>query len=337
MIYSKLILLTIILGAVCSENDFTESPPVPGISLGLVGDSTDVQTISKAGTVIMGGSRDVDEAILWMINNSGGGDFVVIRAKGTDAYNDYIFGLGDINSVETLLIDSRSDASDAGVVRKVRDAEALFIAGGNQYDYVSFWKDTPLEEAINYLLNDKKVPIGGTSAGAAIMGEFYFDAAKGTIYSDEALENPFDSLISIQGNDFIENEYLINTITDTHYSQRDRQGRHTTFIARIINDLNRPARGIGVDERTAVCIDENGIATVFGTNHVYFIDGSISNPEIISENEPLHWYNQMRALKVFKIQGSETGNQSFDLKSWDSDDQDITGYWYVENGTFEGF
>ncbi|MBO6523817.1 MAG: cyanophycinase [Balneolaceae bacterium] len=337
MMYSKLIFLLLIFGTSCSENDFTNSLPTPNVSLGLVGDSTDVITSSSAGTVIMGGSRDVDEAILWMINRSGGGDFIVIRAKGTNAYNDYIFGLGDVNSVETLLIDSREDASAPDVIQKIQNAEALFIAGGNQFDYVSFWKDTPLEDAINYLKNDKKVPVGGTSAGAAIMGDFYFDAANGTIYSEEALQNPFDSLISIQGGNFIENKYLINTITDTHYSQRDRQGRHITFIARIIHDLGRPAKGIGVDERTAVCIDENGIATVFGTNMAYFIDGSTSNPEIIIEDQPLHWYNQMKALKVFEIQGSENGQESFDLKSWESENSNITGYWYVENGDFKGF
>lgn len=333
----RLFFLSLFVGISCSGNDLTDIPRSPNVSLGIVGDPADVTTSSQTGTVIMGGSKDVDEAISWMINKSGGGDFLVLRAKGTNAYNEYIFGLGNVNSVETLLIDSRSDASDVNVIQKVREAEALFIAGGNQYDYVSFWKDTPLEEAINYLKNEKKVPIGGTSAGAAIMGDFYFDAANGTVSSEKALQNPFDSLISIQGQDFIKNKYLANTITDTHYSQRNRQGRHTAFIARMINDWKIPAKGIGVDERTAICIDGNGIAIVLGTNYGYFIDGSVSYPEIISEDIPLHWYNQKKALKVFKIQGSKTGEILFDLKSWDSEDEKIKGYWHVNNGEFEGF
>jgi hypothetical protein len=35
----------------------------------------------------MGGGTDVDAAFQWMCQRSGGGDFLVIRATGTDAYN----------------------------------------------------------------------------------------------------------------------------------------------------------------------------------------------------------------------------------------------------------
>jgi len=38
----------------------------------------------------MGGSTDVDAAFQWMCTLSGNGDFLVIRAAGTDAYNPYI-------------------------------------------------------------------------------------------------------------------------------------------------------------------------------------------------------------------------------------------------------
>ena len=63
-------------------------------SLGRVGSPADVNTAVSAGTVLMGGGADVDAAFTWMIDKSGGGDFVVIRATGTDAYNSYIYGLG---------------------------------------------------------------------------------------------------------------------------------------------------------------------------------------------------------------------------------------------------
>ena len=50
------------------------------------------------------------------------------------------------------------------VVGKVRNAEALFFAGGDQANYVKMWRDTPLSEAIQGLVK-RNVPIGGTSAG----------------------------------------------------------------------------------------------------------------------------------------------------------------------------
>ena len=76
-------------------------------SLGRVGNVNDITTTCTAGTVLMGGGTDVDAAFTWMINKSGGGDFVIIRATGTSAYNSYIYSLGTANSVETFLINSK--------------------------------------------------------------------------------------------------------------------------------------------------------------------------------------------------------------------------------------
>ncbi|MCX8489961.1 MAG: hypothetical protein ORN54_02730 [Cyclobacteriaceae bacterium] len=108
-----------------------------------------MQTTTQFGVVLMGGSTDVDEAIKWMIAKSGGGDFVVIRATGSTGYNDYIKQLGNANSVETLLIDSRDKANLAEASEKIRNAEALFIASGNQSNYVKYWADTEVSKAKN--------------------------------------------------------------------------------------------------------------------------------------------------------------------------------------------
>ena len=70
----------------------------------VVGSSDDATTSTTAGQLLMGGGTDVDAAFVWMINKSGGGDFVVIRAAGTDAYNPYIYELGSVDSVETIII-----------------------------------------------------------------------------------------------------------------------------------------------------------------------------------------------------------------------------------------
>src|ERR1051326_1202983 len=97
-----------------------------------VGNPPDVSTNTQAGFVLMGGGPDVDTAFQWMCGKTGGGDFLVIRATGTDAYNPYIQGLcPGINSVATLIIPSTAAANDPFVASTIASAEAIWIAGGD--------------------------------------------------------------------------------------------------------------------------------------------------------------------------------------------------------------
>nr|WP_294780626.1 GEVED domain-containing protein [uncultured Flavobacterium sp.] len=288
----------------------------------ITGSASDVNTTTTGGTCLMGGGTDNDDAIRWMIQKSGGGDFVVIRSAGTGAYNDYIYGLGTVNSVETILIDTRAKASIAEIATKIRNAEALFIAGGDQATYVSYWKDTPVEDAINYLINTKKVPVGGTSAGCAIQGKYYYSAANASVTSAQALANPYNADMTIGANDFLNNPILANVITDTHYNNPDRRGRQTAFIARMWKDLGAGlnAKGIGVYEKTAVCIDQNGIAKVFAPatgNYAYLYQfDTTSLPETVTSGSALTWNNNGKGVKIIKIEGDTTGSTTLNLNDW---------------------
>ena len=51
----------------------------------------------------------------------------------------------------------------------IRQAEVVFIAGGDQGNYLRGWKGTPVQDAINANIAAGK-PIGGTSAGLAVLG-----------------------------------------------------------------------------------------------------------------------------------------------------------------------
>lgn len=298
-------------------------------SLGITGDPNDVTVPTTSGTVLMGGSTDVDEALQWMIERAQGGDVVIIRASGSTGYNEYIYGLGKVNSVETLLIDSREKAMNEAVGKRIREAEMLFIAGGDQWNYVKYWSNTEVSKAIAYLVDKKKIPIGGTSAGCAVLSQLIFDASHGSAVSKEVLNNPYDTTVSISRS-FIKVPFLENTISDQHYSQRNREGRHVTFMARLVKDFSiKQPKGIAVDEKTAVCIDNNGNATVMGTNKAYFL---ISNakPEQCVENTPLTWNNKQAAVNAFIFQASSTGTPAFNLKKWPSTKP--TEVWYVEAG-----
>lgn len=325
-----------------SENNLNELKPKeeelarPGgggnsISLGIVGDPADVSKPTTGGTLLMGGSTDEDNAMKWMINKAGGGDILVIRATGTNAYNSYIYGLGTCNSVETLLIDSRTKANDATVEAKIRAAEAVFIAGGNQWDYVNYWKDTKVEDALNYLRNVKGCVIGGTSAGCAVQGEYYFTAQVSTVYSDEMLANPYNRYATIGAGGYLSNPYLDNLITDTHFNNPDRKGRLVGFMARMSKDYGIVPKGVGVEEKTAVCIEADGSSKVFGTNSAYFMIANNGAPELCVSGSKLNWVRGNQAVRVYKVAGTANGANTFNFSSW-TGTGGTSSFYYVNNG-----
>lgn len=298
--------------------------------IGITGDSADVSVPTELGIVLMGGSTDVDQALQWMISRAKGGDVVVIRASGSTGYNDYLYGLGPVNSVETLLIDSREKALKESVGKRIREAEMLFIAGGDQWNYVRFWSNSEVSDAIRYLIDEKKVPIGGTSAGCAVLTGFIFDASHGSAYSKDVLKNPYDSTVSISKS-FISLPFLGNAISDQHYSQRERQGRHVTFMARMLNDGKvEQAKGIGVDEKTALCIDRSGNAYAFGTNLVYILISSPLLPERCKPNDPLTMDLKGKAVRAYIFKASQTGTSVYNLQ--ENPPGKPTEFWSVSKG-----
>ena len=92
---------------------------------------------------MMGGGTDLDEAFRWLCNKGNGGDFLILRATGDDDYNPYVNGLCKANSVSTLIIPNREAAEDPAVAEIIRKAEVIFVAGGDQSNYVRGWQRHP--------------------------------------------------------------------------------------------------------------------------------------------------------------------------------------------------
>ncbi|SET58990.1 cyanophycinase [Hymenobacter actinosclerus] len=344
-----LLLLPALLAAGCRSSipaPVTPRPPTgPGVgpvvrpaSLGLVGDTADVRPAVSGGVVLMGGGTDVDAAFRWMIARSGGGDVVVLRASGTDAYNPYIAGLGTVNSVETLLINSRELANNPAVARTIRNAEMVFIAGGDQSNYMNYWRGTLVQDALNYLAQTRLAPLGGTSAGCAILGSAYFSGENGSPTAAEALANPYAPAVTLYHDDFLRVPVLRGVLTDQHYLTRDRPGRHVAFLARAWQDWGLLAQGIAVDEKTAVCVAPDGVAQVFGRSKAYFLRPVAGRPpERVVAGQPLQWLRQQQALAVYEVSGSETGQGRVSVTdlspaaaqggSWQ--------WWWVDNGQLQ--
>jgi cyanophycinase len=320
-----------------------------GYTSWIVGDTTDAAPAGfQPGLVLAGGGGDNDDAMKWMLERAAGGDVLVIRASGAEGYNNYFYSqLGvAVNSVETIRFDSAQAAYDPYVAQRIRDAEVLFIAGGDQYDYYTYWKDTPIGAAIQYLLTEKQVTVGGTSAGMAILGQAYYAPSGPGIVAAEALGNPFHAYMNVLGwNDFLQAPYMEHTITDTHFDQRNRAGRTMTFLARLAHDHGFRAKGIAANEYTAVCVDENGQGRVFGEypqypeDLVYFLQVNCESPigpETCEASAPLHWDRGQQAVKAYVVPATPEGEHAFQLTDWTpSDTGSVWEDWWVNNGALE--
>lgn len=307
------------------------------------GDTANVNVPTKGGVVLMGGATESDEAMRWFLQQATGGDVVVIRASGSNGYNNYLYtDLGvSVNSVESIVITSDEAANNPYVIRRIREADALWIAGGDQANYVNFWKNSPMRAAINDLITTKKAVVGGTSAGMAVLGGAYFSALNGSVTSEEALTNPYNSYMTIGYGDFINYPLLKNVICDTHFNNPDRKGRLVSFMAKLMKDkiVVRPF-GIACEEYVAVCVDSSGVGRVFGRvgRSAYFVQPNCelatNTPENCASGQPLTWNHNGEALKVYVAAANTEGSATFNLKNWRTATGGVWQNWAASNGTF---
>ncbi len=284
--------------------------PKPGYQSFIVGNPADApQSPSlSAGLVLMGGGLDVDAAYQWMCQRAGGGDFVVIRTTGTDAYNPYIQQLcPQMDSVETIIITTVTGANSQYVADQIYHAEALWIAGGDQSTYLALWRGTAVQREVNDLINNKRAPVGGTSAGLAVLSQFIYTGAVGSVTSSQALANPFHRYVTLD-RDLFDSPLGIDKLYDSHFVTRDRMGRSLVFLARIVNNTwSAQPRGIGIDENTAVLVTPDGAGTMVGSSAAYFLQAP-GPAQVLALKTPLTYHN----IDVYKVpQGG-----AFNLSTW---------------------
>ncbi|MCE9577640.1 MAG: cyanophycinase [Deltaproteobacteria bacterium] len=275
--------------------------PEPDLTHWIVGDPADRVASTTRGLIVMGGGTDVDEAFRWQRDRIGGGDVVVLRASGADGYDDYLFTtIGGVDSVETLLVDTRAHAMSPYVRWQIDHAEAIFLAGGDQAVYLAAWTGTPLADALAAAYQRGAV-VGGTSAGAAVLGEIAYSATNGSVYSDEALADPYDAHVTFAPG-LVPTPALAGIVTDTHFATRDRMGRLLAFVARLRTDgvVARPV-GLGVNEATALVIDEHGTGRVVGAGAVYAIVPTAA-PTTCAASAPLVWAD----VPLFRLHAGDT-------------------------------
>jgi len=306
---------------------FLASPAPAEVTRYLTGSAADVSP-NLHGPVLnlAGGGTDVDAALQSMIDIARGCtdcattlDVVVLRASGADGYNDYLYAMNGVDSVESLVITSRAEAETPAVVNTVAGAEVVFFAGGDQCNYVTRIRGTATGAAVEGVYS-RGGAVGGTSAGMAIMGELVFDACNDTAFSQRILADPYQFRARFTY-DFFTWPGMAGILTDTHFVARDRMGRLLTFLARQVKE-RRVLRALGVaaDEQTAILIDSEGKATVYGnaletgesTGTAYFVlaDHVPGPGEVVRRKQPLTYLG-------YKIWVVSAGGR-FDLGAWES-------------------
>ncbi len=215
---------------------------------------------SRGALVIMGGGPGGADVIRRFIELAGGPDapiVVIPTSGGAPSYSDSsaevtrLRSLGATN-LTVLHTYDRAVASDPAFAEPIRRARGVWFPGGRQWRLVDAYADTPVLEALNALLGRGGV-IGGTSAGASIMGSYLVrgDTRNNTI---------------MMGDHEVGFGWMRNTAIDQHLLRRNRQHDLVPLIERFPTLL-----GIGLDENTAIVV-QGDTATVIGQTYAMIYD-----------------------------------------------------------------
>lgn len=214
--------------------------------------------------VIIGGKEDRagEMAILNEVAKRVGKGRLVIATVastvGDELWLDYraIFRKLGVKQISHLDVVNRKEAIDQRALKAVEGASAVFFTGGDQLKITSELGGTAACEEIVKVF-ERGGMIAGTSAGASVMSETMLVSG-----SSDGSYRIGASVRTAPGLGFVK-----NMIIDQHFAERGR-------IARLIGVIAQNPRhlGIGIDEDTAIIMDENESFRVIGRGAVYVID-----------------------------------------------------------------
>ena len=112
-------------------------------------------SIYTQGSVMMvgGGGENygawADEPYGWFVEKAGYGKIINIDVdEASDWYPSYFQSLGANITSHDLQIATIEEANNFSVFQELLSADGIFIEGGDQWDYVSTWKNTYVQTAI---------------------------------------------------------------------------------------------------------------------------------------------------------------------------------------------
>ena len=178
--------------------------------------------------------------------------------KGAEqAYGAAMGGLG-AQDVRFLHLAEAQDAAQPALLEELRQADGIFITGGDQARLMGKLWSTPAMQALHQAVRERGICLAGTSAGAAAM-------SRAMIAHGPAVVVPQKEAVSLD----LGLNFLPQAMVDQHFSQRRRLSRLLSALA-----LRPDLLGIGVDEDTALLIEIGRSVEVIGRSSVTLVDGS---------------------------------------------------------------
>jgi cyanophycinase len=273
----------------------------------VIGDESARTPDPVVGGLLLNGGGEWDyDAFRWFTAHAGHGHIIVLRASGTTESQDEFYNeVKGVLSVRTFLFSDRKAASDPRVLAAVKAADGIFIAGGDQSNYVRMWRGTPLNAAIDAHVAAGK-PLGGTSAGLAVQGPWLYGSMDGgSITSPEAMADPLGSAVTIEG-DFLHSAVMARIFTDSHVDTRARLGRLFAFLAKTHTlDPDHALAGLGIDEDSAMTVETDGTARFYAQvpgKHAWLVQPSEFG--VLEAGQPLN----LQAVRVTGIDAGSTFN-----------------------------
>lgn len=203
--------------------------------------------------VLVGGGSIPKEAVEWLQERCLKGEHLVISCDIERSTNRW-----------SSLLDNPTVISPEELTEERLENTALIvIEGGDQWDYLSQESKCRLNGEVIQKAHIMGIPILGTSAGAMILGNYFFTAEKGSINSEQAQKGERVYI----GHDFVKIKSLEGRFIETHYTERERKGRLEAFL-----EKSGAKMGIGIDEATALCIDKDGSYHICGVGKVEFVN-----------------------------------------------------------------
>ena len=244
--------------------------------------------IIKSAVMVIGGGEDKvqDRKILKAFVESSGGSqariaIIPCASREPDIigriYHDIFTDLG-ASIVEVLDIRERPHDDYPKAEALVDRFTGIFMTGGDQLRLCGLIADTPFAITIAKRIDEHRIVLAGTSAGAAAMG-FHM------ISGGSSGESPHKELVNMSTGLNI----LPEVIVDQHFHNRNRMARLMTAIAAHPDKL-----GIGIDEDTVAIFEPNNVMRVLGRGTVTVVDPgevSYSNQLWVSGSAPLTIHN----------------------------------------------
>ncbi len=265
---------------------------------------------------LLGGGKNEAIGLSNFIAAARGGDLLIVSGKDRLEHR-YIFDFNrlaqqsnhKLNSISVVSFLNRTAAEKKNVLALLEKADAIFFTGGDQSKYIDRIKGSSFHKKLISKVQSG-LPVSGTSAGLAIMGEFIFSAQRGGVSSRYVLQNPLSEAISIE-HDFFYHPFLSGIITDTHFSERQREGRLLGFMYKTLMNFNlKSILGIGIDEQTSLTINPDKTIIAFGKGDVFVYK---ANSNLVYRPSPLN----MNSIKRKSLQ---RGDAYLDLHSLSYDD-----------------